>query len=51
MMHLVDVECMFDNQKIIFYFTADGRLIFVIWLKIWQVYFRQESNCVKLRKR
>lgn len=27
-MHLVDVECMFDNQKIIFYFTADGRIDF-----------------------
>ena len=35
-MNLVDVECMMDNQKIIFYFTADGRINFVIWLKIWR---------------
>ena len=27
-MHLVDVEYMFDNRKIIFYFTADGRIDF-----------------------
>lgn len=27
-MHLVDVECMLDNQRIIFYFTADGRIDF-----------------------
>ncbi len=27
-MNLVDVECMLDNQKIIFYFTADGRIDF-----------------------
>lgn len=27
-MNLVDVECMFDNQRIIFYFTADGRIDF-----------------------
>lgn len=27
-MNLVDVECKFDNSKIIFYFTADGRVDF-----------------------
>lgn len=27
-MHLVDVECTFDSNKILFYFTADGRLDF-----------------------
>ncbi|MDP4120660.1 MAG: stage 0 sporulation family protein [Bacillota bacterium] len=27
-MKLVDVECTFDNNKIIFYFTADGRVDF-----------------------
>ncbi len=27
-MKLVDVECTFDNSKIIFYFTADGRVDF-----------------------
>ncbi len=27
-MHLVDVECTFDGRKIIFYFTADGRIDF-----------------------
>ena len=25
-MNLIDVECTFDNNKIIFYFTADGRI-------------------------
>lgn len=27
-MHLTDVECKFDNSKILFYFTADGRIDF-----------------------
>ena len=27
-MNLVDVECLFDGSKIIFYFTADGRIDF-----------------------
>ena len=27
-MHLIDVECTFDNNKILFYFTADGRIDF-----------------------
>ena len=27
-MHLVDVEYTFDNSKILFYFTADGRVDF-----------------------
>lgn len=27
-MRLVDVECMLDNQRIVFYFTADGRIDF-----------------------
>lgn len=27
-MSLVDVECMLDNQRIVFYFTADGRIDF-----------------------
>ena len=27
-MHLVNVECTFDGRKIIFYFTADGRIDF-----------------------
>ena len=25
-MNLIDVECTFDNSKILFYFTADGRV-------------------------
>ena len=36
-MKLIDVEYTFDSRKIIFYFTADGR---VDWLKIWQVCLR-----------
>ena len=27
-MNLIDVECKFDNSKILFYFTADGRIDF-----------------------
>ena len=27
-MNLIDVECTFDNSKILFYFTADGRIDF-----------------------
>lgn len=27
-MHLVDVECSFDRNKLVFYFTADGRIDF-----------------------
>ena len=27
-MHLVDVECTFDNNKILFYFTAENRVDF-----------------------
>ena len=27
-MHLVDVEYAFDGRKVIFYFTADGRIDF-----------------------
>lgn len=27
-MHLIDVEYTFDNTKILFYFTADGRIDF-----------------------
>ena len=27
-MHLIDVEYKFDNSKILFYFTADGRIDF-----------------------
>lgn len=27
-MYLVDVECMLDNQRMLFYFTADGRIDF-----------------------
>ncbi|HZJ69246.1 MAG TPA: stage 0 sporulation family protein [Candidatus Eisenbacteria bacterium] len=27
-MNLVDVECMLDNQRIVFYFTAEGRIDF-----------------------
>ncbi len=27
-MYLVNVECMFDNQRMLFYFTADGRIDF-----------------------
>ena len=30
-MKLIDVEYTFDNNKVIFYFTAEGRLIFGNW--------------------
>ena len=33
-MNLVTVEYAFSGKKIIFYFTADGRITFASWLKI-----------------
>ena len=32
-MNLVDVECAFDNSKMLFYFTADGRIDFRMLVK------------------
>ena len=43
-MKLIDVEYTFDNNKILFYFTADGRVDFRSWLKTWLQYSGQELN-------
>ena len=43
-MKLIDAEYTFDNNKVLFYFTADGRIISVSWSRTWQLSLRQESN-------
>ena len=35
-MKLIDAEYTFDNNKVLFYFTADGRIDFRELVKIWQ---------------
>ncbi len=56
-MHLVDVEYTFDNRKIIFYFTADGRVdfrelvkdlasIFRIRIELRQIGVRDEARMI-----
>lgn len=46
-MKLIGAEYSFDNSKVLFYFTADGRVDFVSWSKIWQRYSRHVLNCVR----
>ena len=47
-MKLVDVEYTFDRNKIIFYFTAEGRVDFRDLVKDLASVFRTESSFVKL---
>ena len=47
-MKLVDVEYAFDNSKIIFYFTADGRVDFRALVRTWLLCFVRVLNCVRL---
>lgn len=46
-MKLVEVEYTFDGNKILFYFTADGRIDFRELVKTWLWSLRQELNFVK----
>ena len=46
-MKLIDAEYTFDNNKMLFYFTADGRIDFRELVKIWQQYFAFGSSCVR----
>ena len=41
-MKLIDVEYTFDNNKILFYFTADGRIDFRELVRILHRYLRQD---------
>ena len=43
-MKLVNVEYTFDNSKILFYFTADGRVDFRALVKDLASVFRTELN-------
>lgn len=47
-MKLIKVEYTFDNNKVLFYFTADGRIDFRELVKDPQQYLRQELNFVRL---
>lgn len=47
-MKLIDVEYTFDNNKILFYFTADGRIDFRELVKDLASILRPESNFVRL---
>ena len=47
-MHLIDVEYTFDNNKVIFYFTADGRVDFRELVKSLATIFRTR---IELRQR
>lgn len=55
-MKLVSVECTFDNSKILFYFTADGRVdfralvkdlasVFRTRIELRQIGVRDEAKC------
>ena len=43
-MKLIDSEYTFDNNKVLFYFTADGRIDFRNWLKILLRYSKPELS-------
>ena len=52
-MHLTDVEYSFDNSKLLFYFTADGRVDFRELVKelaaiFKDVYKRQGHRCISI---
>ena len=46
-MKMIDAEYTFDNNKVLFYFTADGRIDFRELVRIWQVCSRAVSNCAR----
>lgn len=46
-MKLIDVEYTFDGNKILFYFTADGRIDFRELVKDLAAVFRTRSNFVR----
>ena len=43
-MKLIKAEYTFDNNKVLFYFTADGRIDFRELVKVLLQYLRQELN-------
>ena len=47
-MKLIDAEYTFDNNKLLFYFTADGRIDFVSLSRIWRRSLRRGSSCARL---
>ena len=47
-MKLVAAEYTFDNNKLLFYFTADGRIDSVSWSRIWLRCSAPVSNCGRL---
>ena len=47
-MKLIDVEYTFDHNKVLFYFTADGRVDFRELVRDLQEFSKQELNCVRL---
>ena len=47
-MKLIEVECAFDNSKLLFYFTAENRVDFRDWSRIWLQFSAHALNCVKL---
>lgn len=46
-MKLIDVEYTFDNNKILFYFTADGRIDFRELVKDLAAIFKHVLSCVR----
>ena len=46
-MRLIDVEFTFDVNKIIFYFTADGRIDFRELVRTWRQFFVPVSSCAR----
>ena len=47
-MKLIDAEYTFDNNKVLFYFTADGRIDFRELVKDLASVFKTGLNCVRL---
>lgn len=46
-MKLIDAEYTFDNNKVLFYFTADGRVDFRELVKDLAGVFKRESSCAR----
>ena len=47
-MKLIDAEYTFDNNKVLFYFTADGRIDFRELVKDLAAVLRRELSCARL---